>query len=116
MIVRDLIKEGYCIAVMQSYSYLTRGKLLCQVDWELVALQRDYRKLKKKGFRLLSSKQPGMRGHQNPAGIITRVMNREEVNQFLRLKDEHFEVNEIEPHGKIYELINKPLNELYNNK
>lgn len=115
MIVRDLIKEGYCIAVMQSYSYLTRGKFLCQVDWELVALQRDYRKLKKKGFRILSSKDPGARGH-NPDGIITRVMNRNEVNQFLSLKDEYFTVKEMQPHGKIYELTNKPLNELYNNK
>lgn len=88
-IVKHLLKEGYCFAVMQSYSWLTKGKMMQNQEWEILAQKSDYKTLKKQGFELLNNPAE-LPKDRNPTGIISRIMTLEEINEFRSVKDEFF--------------------------
>lgn len=107
-IVKHLLKEGYCFAVMQSYSWLTKGKMLQNQEWELIAAKSDYKTLKKEGFELLNNPADRL-DDRNPEGMVSRVLNREEIAEFLAMKDEFFsKVLETED-GIIWEIRERSL-------
>lgn len=107
-IVKHLLKEGYCFAVMQSYSWLTKGKMMQNQEYEILAQKSDYKMLKKDGFELLNN--PADRPNdRNPKGVISRVMNLEEISEFRTVKDEFFsKIIETED-GIIWETKDKSL-------
>ncbi|EKB58381.1 hypothetical protein [Bergeyella zoohelcum] len=113
MIIKKLIREGFCFAVMQSWSSLKLAKGYTNQEWELIGLKIDFKALKKEGFEVRSdhSLRPIER---NPEGIISREMSFEEIREFKELKEEYFiKAKEIED-GAIWELKDKSLKKLYN--
>ncbi|MGV4333027.1 hypothetical protein [Ornithobacterium rhinotracheale] len=111
MIIKDLLKEGVCFAVMQSYSYLTKQKIASEKEWEIIALKRDFKALSQYSFLRKDNYHYATR-HRNPEGIISRTMTLEETHEFLRYLDD-FNVHDMGAAGKIYDLKHKPLNDEY---
>lgn len=110
MIIQKLIEEGFCFAVMQSWSYLTKAKIYSQQEWEIIALEDDFSGLKKLGFNKQNHLSLAEK-HRNPKGIIGRDMTVAETNEFKRLKEDYFvKVLESED-GSIWELKEKSLKE-----
>lgn len=107
-IVKHLLKEGYCFAVMQSYSWLTKGKMMQNQEWEILALRNDYQDLKKRGFELLND--PALKvTERNPREIISRIMTLEEISEFRQMKDEYFTKVQDDENGMLWEITRKPL-------
>lgn len=111
MIIKDLLNEGFCFAVMQSYSYLTKHKIASKKEWEIIALEQDRKELRERGFITRKTTDYKNR-HRNPEGIISRTMTLEETHEFLRCLDD-FNVHDMGAAGKIYDLKHKPLNDEY---
>lgn len=107
-IVKHLLKEGYCFAVMQSFSWLTKGKIMQNQEWELIAARSDYKTLKREGFELLNNPADRL-DDRNPEGIISRVLNREESAEFLAVKDEFFSKVLEAKDGIIWEITGRSL-------
>lgn len=113
MIVKQLIQGGFCFAVVQYYSFLTRAKIYTNQEWELIASKVDKKELSKLGFSLNNDTNLP-RQHQNPEGILSREMSLEEIREFKALKDEFF-VKAIENEdGVVWELKDKSLKQLHN--
>lgn len=113
MIVKQLLKEGYCFAVMRSFSYLTQAKMFPHQEWEILALREDKKTLSKLGF-VLNNEANTPERHRNPTGIISRRLDIEEIKEFNHLKEEFFIKMINTKHGVIWELKNKSLKQLYN--
>lgn len=112
MIIKDLLKEGVCFAVMQSYSYLTKQKIASEKEWEIIALKRDFKALSQYSFLRKDNYHYATR-HRNPEGIISRTMKFDEVSEFLRYLGE-FNTHDMGSAGRIYDLKKRPLKDEYN--
>lgn len=112
MIIKDLLNEGFCFAVMQSYSYLTKQKIASEKEWEIIALKRDYNVLSQYSFKRKDNYHYSTK-HRNPEGIISRTMTLEETHEFLRYLDD-FNVHDMGSAGRIYDLKKRPLKDEYN--
>ncbi|MRM84537.1 hypothetical protein LEQ03_02670 [Riemerella anatipestifer] len=113
MIIKDLINEGFCFAILQSWSYLTREKIYSNKDWEIIALKSDYKDLRKLGFD--SQDYPGLlERHRNPKGIISRELTTEELREFKALKEDYFTQVVDEKDGAIWELKKMPFRKYFN--
>lgn len=102
MIVNELLGAGICFAVVQSNSYLTKAKIMHNQEYEIIALEIDGNKMARRfttngGFYVPES-------HKNPKGIISRVLELPEIQEFKSLKDEHFVKVMDNENGRIWEL------------
>lgn len=112
MIIQQLIEQGVCFAVMQSWSYLTKVKMYTQQEWEIIALEEDFSGLKKWGFNKQNHLSLAEK-HRNPKGIISRDMTVAETNEFKMLKEDYFVKALESEEGSIWELKEKSLKEKY---
>lgn len=115
MIVKELIKEGYCFAVIQSYSYLTKAKLYENREWEIIALEKDYQSLSGFGFSKNNCSDIPMR-HRNPEGILSRVMDLKEITEFKSQMEDYFIKVLSTSDGKVWELKNNSFKDRYNER
>lgn len=111
MIVKKLLKDKVCFAVMQSYSYLTKAKFMTQMDYEIIGMKKD---LKEYGGFFSNSNSDLPFRHRNPVGIVSRALTPQEIAEFTSLIKENFRTIDFGYSGKLYELIENPLNEKYN--
>lgn len=89
MIIKTLLKEGFCFAVVQYHSYLTEAKILPHQEWEVIALTTDKKALSKQGF-ITNNQANTPERHRNPNGIISKMLELEEIREFKALRDEYF--------------------------
>lgn len=108
MIIRELIKKDICFAVVQYHSYLTKGKIMCNQEWELIAAAKDRAKLKAHGFQCNNAAAIPAR-HRNPDSIISRELDLAEINEFRELKDSEFTKVLDTEDGMIWELKDQSL-------
>lgn len=106
MIIRELIKKDICFAVVQYHSFLTKGKIMCNQEWELIAL--DGAKLGAFGFVKNNDPQTPVR-LQNPSGIVSRELDLAEITEFRELKDREFRKVLDTEDGMIWELKDQSL-------
>ncbi len=79
MIIRKLLEENHCFAVVQSYSFLTKAKIFVNQEWEVIASEKDSQKLKGFKFLKLNDAQLPLR-HRNPEGIISITLELDEIH------------------------------------
>lgn len=109
MIIKTLLKEGYCFAVVQYYSYLTEAKIFTNQEWEILALRKDKKELSKYSFHLNNQANiPEM--HRNPNRIISRVLEWDEIREFKSLKEHFTEIMRSED-GVVWEVKGQSLKE-----
>lgn len=110
MIVKQLLKEGYCFAVMRSFSYLTQAKKFPHQEWEILALREDKKTLSKLGF-VLNNEANTPERHRNPMGIISRVLELEEIAEFRQLIEDYFVEVVKNEDGAVWEVKGQSLKE-----
>ncbi len=104
--IKELIDQGFCFAVLQSYSYLTKKKLLENQQYELIGSKRDYKDLKKFGFvRNISFQIPV--SHQNPEEIVSQILDTEEIKEFRSIREEYFTKVTETKDGTVWEISGK---------
>lgn len=106
MIVKRLLDSGICFAIVQSYSFLTRGKLTTNQQIEIIASSNDWGKLGKLGFQ--RNNDPNLPiVHKNPKGIVSRELDLVEASEFRNFLNEvqspFIKVIESED-GRVYEI------------
>lgn len=114
-IIKLLLKEGYCFGVMQSYSWLTKSKMMQNQEWEIIAAKTDYPSLRKYGFELLNNPADLPR-NRNPENIISRVLSLDEISEFRTVKDAFFSKSIETEDGIIWETKSKSLKQILNIK
>ena len=108
MIIKELIAENICFAVIVYHSYLTKAKIVVNQEWEIIAGAKDYRKLSKKGFQRNNSPAVPAQ-HRNPDNIISRELDLPEISEFLQMKDDAFVKVLEDETGMIWELKDQSL-------
>lgn len=128
MIVKRLIQENICFAIVQSVSWLTRKKYLENTDYEILAFKKDIAKLRFKEKSInkdipseftrftLQNDDTYPSTQRNPKDVVSTLLNHKEVAEFIDIKDEFFETTDFAELGKVYSLYDQPFNETYNAK
>lgn len=104
--IAKLIESGVCFAIVQSYSYFTKAKIMENQEWEIIASEIDKEKLSGLGFfKNTSFYTP--ESQKNPEGILSKVLKPNEIREFKdRIPDYFTKVKET-PEGKVWELKEK---------
>ncbi len=110
MIVKDLMQEGICFAVVQSVTGLTRHSTIEGKEYEIVALSKDVSSYSR---FVMNSSGILPKSHQNPDGVSSSILSYQEVQEFLELKDGRFLTHRI-LNGAVYDLIENPFKDYYN--
>jgi hypothetical protein len=114
MIIRELIRKGYCFAVMKSYSNLTKSKHYENPEYEILALMEDFRELQYDDFQTNQDTSECPVKWLNPDGVISRILESDEIREFHALKSEHFTKVFTDPkNGNVYELKKLSFREQY---
>ena len=105
MITKTLLEQGICFAVVQSNSFLTKHKIMQNQEWEIIAAEKDRAKLSRfvmnQGFYLPES-------HKNPEGIISYVLDLNEIGEFKRLIPDYFDKVMENDNGRVWEIKDQP--------
>ena len=115
MIIKTLLEENQCFAVVQSYSFLTKAKILVNQEWEVIASEKDYHKLKGFKFLKLNDAQLPPR-HRNPEGIISITLELDEIQEFKNLYEDYFTKVVENENGRVWEITENPFKEHLNPK
>jgi|GEM_PF-2486790 len=111
--IKKLLEEEHCFAVVQSYSFLTKAKIFINQEWELIALEKDSMKLKGYGFLKLNDSQLPER-HRNPEGIISAPLELNEIQEFKNLREDYFVKVVENENGRVWEITKNPFKEHLN--
>ncbi|SMP08932.1 hypothetical protein [Chryseobacterium profundimaris] len=111
--ISTLMKTGICFAIMKSYSYLTKAKYYQNIEYEVLALSKDFEYLESFGFEFNNDLKETPRSWFNPPGIISRTMNLNDISEFNNMKEEHFKEVFNSRDGVVYELKTKSLQEMF---
>ncbi|PTT19500.1 hypothetical protein DBR28_21350 [Chryseobacterium sp. HMWF028] len=109
MITNTLLQSGVCFAVVQSNSFLTKAKIMQNQEFEIIALEKDSKDLAKRFSRNEGFHIP--ENQKNPKGILSHVMDREEIGEFLRLKEEYFTKVIDDENGRVWEITGNSFKE-----
>jgi len=105
--IKKLLTQGHCFAVVQSYSFLTKAKIFVNQEWELIALEKDAQKLLGYGFLRKNDTQLPER-HRNPEGIISTTLKLNEIQEFKSLCGDYFVKVVENENGRVWEIIENP--------
>jgi hypothetical protein len=114
MITNTLLQSGVCFAIIQSNSFLTKAKIMQNQEFEIIALEKDSQDLVKRFTRNEGFHIPD--NQKNPKGIVSRVLDREEIGEFLRLKEEYFTKVIDDENGRVWEITGNSFKEYRKSK
>ncbi|HBV14948.1 MAG TPA: hypothetical protein DEB71_06355 [Chryseobacterium carnipullorum] len=101
---------------MKSYSSLNKSKDYANSEYEILALMEDFKELEPEDFQTNQNTLECPPRWLNPDGIISRVMEANEIREFHKIKDEYFKEVFSDPKtGNIYELKNNSFKKQYKN-
>ncbi|WP_157450464.1 hypothetical protein [Chryseobacterium sp. CCH4-E10] len=104
LLIRLILEQDICIAIVQSYSYLTKAKIMENQQWEIIASERDSKKLAGFGFFKHNCAATLNTTRQNPKGIISKIMDTDVISEFRLLLPEYFTQVIKTEDGAVYEL------------
>jgi len=103
--IAQLIESGVCFAVVQSYSYFTKAKIMENQEWEVIALESDQEKLKGLGF-FKKNNFYTPESQKNPQGVVSKIMKQTDIREFKNRIPDYFEKVAETNDGKVWELKN----------
>lgn len=113
MLLKKLIKTGICFAIMKSYSSLKKSSGHRNVEYEILAFMEDFQELEEYGFETNQNTSECPVNWLNPDGIISKILNSEEIVDFQNLKNNFIEVYNHPKNGIVYELRKKSFRDIY---
>ncbi|ROH98313.1 hypothetical protein EGI16_21790 [Chryseobacterium sp. G0240] len=102
MIIKELLNDKICFAVVQSYCYLTKHKIMLNQEWEIIASNKDSKDLKRRFTTNAGAYIP--ENQKNPKGIISYTLDLAEIKEFRSLKDEYFTKVMSNENGTVWEV------------
>ena len=110
--IRKLLDSGVCFIVVQSYSYLTKARMMQNQEWEVIAADIDSRKLR--GFGFIKNTTAETPFHQkNPEGIISKILKADEIAEFKQLLPDYFVKAKSTSDGTVWELKEKSFKQYF---
>ncbi|WP_139423007.1 hypothetical protein [Chryseobacterium mulctrae] len=103
--IKQLLESGVCFAVVQSYSYLTKAKIMENQQWEVIALESDQDKLRGLGF-FRKNNYYSHESQKNPDGVMSKIMKQEDIREFKEKIPDYFDKVKETNDGKVWELKN----------
>lgn len=114
MIIKDLLKSGICFSVMKSFSKLKTTSSYSSPEYEIIALMSDFKELEEYGFETNQNTSECPVNWLNPDGIISRILEGSEIDEFQKYIDEFKEVYRHSKNGKVFELKKMSFKKIYN--
>ena len=113
MIIKKLIKSGVCFSIMKSYSTLKGTISYRSSEYEIVTMMGELPEFEEHGFETNQNTTECAVNWLNPDGIISKIMNDQEVEEFQKYITQFVEVYNDPKTGKIFELKKNSLKEKY---
>lgn len=113
MIIKKLIKRNICFSVMKSYSSLKKVSGHRNSEYEVLALMEDYKELEEYGFKTNQNTSECPVNWLNPDGVISKILNTEEIAEFKKLENQFTRVFNHPKEGIVYELKRQSFKEIY---